>query len=61
MNKCAFKKIRAGAADSIFARGASHYEARKLVRRRGSRQSKQALGRLPSSDSKVLPLIPFYP
>ena len=57
MNKCAFDKVRAGAAGSLFARGASRSEAMELVLRRGSRQPKQPLGQLPSKDREVLPLI----
>jgi len=41
--------------------GASRYEATELVLRRGSRQPKQPLGRLPSRDREVLPLIPLFP
>ncbi len=61
MNQCAFEKVRAGAAGYLFARGASRSEAMELMLRRGSRQSKQPLGRLPSRDSEALPLVPLFP
>jgi hypothetical protein len=65
MNKCAFEKVRVGAAGLNFARGASCSEAMELVLpSRESRQLKQPLGRLPSKDKEVLALIdppPFFP
>ena len=61
MNECAFEKVRVGAAGFLFARGASRSEAMELILCRGSRQSKQPLGRLPSRDREVLPSIPFLP
>jgi hypothetical protein len=59
MNKCDVEKVRARAVGFRFARGASRSEAVELVLRRGSRHSKQTLGRLPSRGREALPLIPF--